>query len=128
MNNIFSNIKHMLHFISKDKKENKNFLINLLYYNLSLMIFFQIFLFPSNHSYFKIGIFFWSLMISNYLFFDNGIFICFHKNFSRERLQYDIYEILPYLNISKTKENIQKIFHFMNVITYYIILVKIYCI
>lgn len=126
MNKTFNNIEKILNLIFQDK-EHSFFFITLLHYNLSLIVFSQIFLFPSNHYYFKLGVFFWSLMMLSNIFFNGSFFIRLEKHILREKSWDGIYEILPYLNISKTKKNIRKTFHYVSLIIYYTILIKIYC-
>jgi len=121
---LFNKIEKYLNVITKHP-EHTFWIISLLHYNLSLIILLQIFLFPANHIYFKFGVLFWSLMSVNILF-NGNLLIRLEKYLLREKSWEGIYEMLPYCNISKTKENIRKVFHYTSLITYYVILGKIY--
>jgi hypothetical protein len=122
---IFNKIEKILNVITRHP-EHTFWIIALLHYNLSLIIFLQIFLFPVNTANFKLGVTLWSLMMFGNILFNGSFFIRLEKYLLRERSWEGIYEMLPYCNISKTKENIHKVFHYTSLITYYIILGKIY--
>ncbi len=122
---LFNKIEKYSNVITRDS-EHTFWIVSLLHYNLSLIIFLYIFLFPAKTFQFKIGVFFWSLsMIANIL--SNGSFLIrFEKYLLREKSWNGIYEMLPLLKIPNTKENIHKVFHYFSIITYYTILAKIY--
>lgn len=125
MNSAFDNIERVLNLIFQDK-ENSFLFVTLLHYNLSLIIFLQIFLFPSNNYYFKFGVVCWTLMMLSNILCNGSFFIRLEKHILRDKSWDGIYEIFPYLNIPKTKKNITKIFHYTALVTYYTILSKIY--
>jgi len=122
---IFNKIEKILNVITRHP-EHTFWIIALLHYNLSLIIFLQIFLFPANTENFKFGVALWSLMMFGNIIFNGSFFIRLEKYLLREKSWEGIYEMLPYCNISKTKENIRKVFHYTSLITYYVILGKIY--
>ena len=125
MKSAFDNIERVLNFIFQDK-ENSFLVVTLLHYNLSLIIFLVIFLFSSNNYYFKFGVDCWALMMLSNILSNGSFLIRLEKHILRDKSWEGIYEILPYLNIPKTKKNITKIFHYTALITYYTILSKIY--
>lgn len=125
MKSAFDNIERVLNLIFQDK-ENSFLVVTLLHYNLSLIIFLEIFLFPSNNYYFKFAVACWTLMMLSNILCNGSFLIRLEKHILRDKSWEGIYEILPYLNIPKTKKNITKIFHYTALITYYTILSKIY--
>lgn len=122
---IFNKIGKNLTIITRHR-EHTFWILTLLHYNISLIAFLYIYLFPVNHFCFKLGVCIWSAMMSGNILFNGSFFIRLEKHVLREKSWDGIYELLPYLNIPKTKENIQKVFHYTSLITYYIILCKIY--
>jgi hypothetical protein len=122
---LFNKIENILNVITRHP-EHTFWIITLLHYNLSLIIFLQIFLFPAKRFEFKFGVFFWSLMMFGNILFNGSFFIRLEKHLLRERSWSGIYEILPYCNISKTEKNIRRVFNYTSLITYYVILGKIY--
>jgi len=122
---IFNKIEKNLNIIT-GHHEHTFWIISFLHYNLSLIVFLQIFLYPANNIYFKFGVFFWSLMMFAIIILNGDLLIRLEKSLLRERSWSGIYEILPYCNISKTEKNIRKVFHYTSLITFYVILGKIY--
>jgi len=120
---LFNKIEKYLNIIFRNN-EISFWFVTLLHYNLSLIILLQIFLFPANHFNFKLGVFFWSLMMSANILFNESSFLRFENYILRERSWKGIFEVLPYCNISK--KHINKVFHYTSLITYYVILGKIY--
>jgi hypothetical protein len=122
---LFNKIEKNLNLITRHP-EHTFWIIALLHYNLSLIVFLQIFLFPANTETFKFGVALWSMMMFTNILFNGSFLIRLEKYLLRERSWSGIYEILPYCNISKTKKNIRKVFHYTSLITLYVILGKIY--
>ena len=122
---LFNKIEKNLNLITRHP-EHTFWIITLLHYNLSLIFFLCIYLFPAKTFQFKIGVFFWSLsMIANIIY--NGSFLIrLEKHLLRERSWNGIYELLPLLKIPNTKKNMNKVFYYFSLITFYIILAKIY--
>jgi len=114
-----------LNYIFKDK-EYSFWFVAFFHYNLSLIIFLQIFLFPTNTFHFKISVLLWAMIVLSNVYFVGSFPIRLEKKLLREVSWDGIYEVLPYFNIPKTKQNIQTTFHLSCLLTYYIILFKIY--
>ena len=122
---LFNKIEKILNVITRHP-EHTFWIIALLHYNLSLIFFLCIFLFPAKTFEFKVGVFFWSLSMFANTILNDDLLIRLEKHLLRERSWSGIYEILPYCNISKTEKNIRKVFHYTSLITFYVILGKIY--
>jgi len=122
---LFNKIENILNVITRHP-EHTFWIITLLHYNLSLIIFLQIFLFPAKRFEFKFGVFFWSLSMFANILFNGNFFIRLEKHLLRERSWNGIYEILPLLKIPNTRKNMNKVFYYFSLITFYIILAKIY--
>ena len=122
---LFNKIEKNLNLITRHP-EHTFWIITLLHYNLSLIVFLLIFLFPANTETFKFGVALWSMMMFTNIIFNGSFLIRLEKHLLRERSWSGIYEILPYCNISKTEKNIRKVFRYTSLITFYVILGKIY--
>lgn len=122
---LFNKIEKNLNLITRHP-EHTFWIITLLHYNLSLIFFLCIFLFPAKRFEFKFGVFFWSLSMFANIFFNGNFLIRLEKHLLRERSWNGIYEILPLLKIPNTRKNMNKVFYYYSLITFYIILSKIY--
>ena len=122
---LFNKIEKNLNVITRHP-EHTFWIISFLHYNLSLIVFLQIFLYPANNIYFKFGVFFWCLMMFANIFYNGSFLIRLEKHLLRERSWNGIYEILPLLKIPNTRKNMNKVFYYFSLITFYIILAKIY--
>ena len=122
---LFNKIEKNLNLITRHP-EHTFWIITLLHYNLSLIVFLLIFLFPANTETFKFGVALWSMRMFAITILNGDLLIRLEKHLLRERSWSGIYEILPYCNISKTEKNIRKVFHYTSLITFYVILGKIY--
>lgn len=123
--NIFLKTERLFNFIFRDK-DISFFIFSILHYNFFLLFFLFIFAFPNNSLHFKSLILFWSFYFFSQLYFGGSVFIRFEKFISKNNSWQGIYEILPFLKISKTKKNIQKSFFIFSIFIYYSILSKIY--
>ena len=122
---IFLRVERILNFIFRDK-DISFFIFSLLHYNFFLFFFLCIFVFPNNSLHFKFVILFWIFYFVSLFYFGGNIYIRFEKFISKNNSWQGMFEILPFLNISKTKQNIQKTFFVISIFIYYSIILKIY--
>jgi len=123
--NIFIKLENIFNFIFRDK-DLSFWIFSLLHYNSLLLFFLFIFVVPKNSNYLKFIIFFWVIYSWIHFYFSGSFFTRFEKYISKNKNWSGIYEILPLLNIPKTKENIRKTFFIVSAMIYYSIIFKIY--
>jgi len=108
---IFLRMERIFNFIFRDN-DISFFIFSMIHYNFFLLFFLFIFVFPNNSLHFKFLIFFWSFYFFSQFYFGGNIFIRFEKFISKNNSWQGIYEILPFLKISKTKKIFKKLFLF----------------
>ena len=123
--NIFIKLENIFNFIFRDK-DLSFWIFSLLHYNSLLLFFLFIFVVPKNSNYLKFIVFFWVIYSWIHFYFSGSFFTRFEKYISKNKNWSGIYEILPLLNIPKTKENIRKTFFIVSAMIYYSIIFKIY--